>query len=77
MSMLNVAVPDVEEMISLRNVDVEMSPRMTAVFEVVEMLSLMIIADEDSLSNIADKSAVVMSILRCCCRCFAATDDCR
>ena len=47
MSMLNVAVPDVEEVISLRNVDVEMSPRMTAVFDVVEMLSLPIIADED------------------------------
>ena len=77
MSMLNVAIPDVEEVISLRNVDVEMSPRMTAVFDVVEMLSLTIIADDDSLLNVADESAVVMLVLTCHCRCFATTDDCR
>ena len=77
MSRLNVAVPDVEEVISLRNVDVEMSLRMTAVFDVVEMLSPTIIADDDSLLNVADESAVVMLILTCHCCCFAATDDCR
>ena len=45
--MLNVAAPDVEEVISLLSVGVEMSPRMIAVFDVVEMLSLPVIADED------------------------------
>ncbi len=77
MSMLDVAAPDVEEVIPLLNVGVDMSPRMTAVFDVVEMLSLPITAEDDSLLNVTDESAVVILVLTCHCRCFAATDDCR